>query len=232
MCTVVPRGAIALRVAVIPKPASTAASRGRAEFAAGGNAPRTRRLAHRTGQEIARLGGQPENLALGLAGPAPEDPGHRPQPAPDRSAPVADVASLDIGRVSEASRGAGEQPGTGRRKAGIGRVADVGLDDRGVDPDRAGAKAALPGSELDHAPDQLGHELGPEAAGHLAHGRLVGHRIGERDHADQAEAPQVERIGHLARERLVSPAGACLEHHQPDVAGHRDRRPPFRLGGG
>ena len=41
---------------------------------------------------------------------------------------------------------------------------------------------------------------------------------------EEAEAPQMERVGHLAHQRLVAPAGAGLDHHQADVAGHRLER--------
>src|SRR6266487_6894631 len=42
---------------------------------------------------------------------------------------------------------------------------------------------------------------------------------------DQAEPPQVQGVGYLPQQRLVPPAGALLDNHQPHEAGHRDRRP-------
>ena len=75
----------------------------------------------------------------------------------------------------------------------------------------------------DHHPRDLLHHLGPEPPGELADRRLVRHPLIDRD---QTEPPQMQRVRHLAHQRLVAPAGALLDHHQPHERCHRDRRPP------
>ena len=49
---------------------------------------------------------------------------------------------------------------------------------------------------------------------------------GTRRQRDPAEAAQMQRVRHLAHQRLIAPAGALLDHHQPHKHRHRDRRPP------
>ena len=64
---------------------------------------------------------------------------------------------------------------------------------------------------------------GPKPPSELPHGRLVRHPLIDRD---QTEPPQMQRVRHLPHQRLIAPAGALLDHHQPHERRHRDRRPP------
>ena len=162
-----------------------------------------------------------------LAGPPPQRPPKRPQAPADGPAPIVDVSEPLAGHLGQATGGPGQEPDAGRGESGVGRIADVGLDDRRVDPERPGSEAPLPDGELDDLPGELRDELGPQAPGELADGRLVGHRVAERE---QAETPQVERIGDLPDEGRIAPAGPRLDDHQPDIRGHREGRPPGRLG--
>ena len=47
------------------------------------------------------------------------------------------------------------------------------------------------------------------------------------DKADPAEPAQMNRVRHLRHQRPIPPPVALLEHHQPDIRLHRDRRPPI-----
>ena len=75
-------------------------------------------------------------------------------------------------------------------------------------------------------PGELGETSGP-AGGPAADGRLVRHPLGQRQ---QAEPAQVQRVRHLDQ-RLVPPAGALLEDHEPHEAAHRDGRPAMAASG-
>jgi hypothetical protein len=83
-----------------------------------------------------------------------------------------------------------------QRERRIRAVADVGLDDRRVDPRRASSEACLAQRLLDHHPGDVLDDVGAQPAGELAHRRLVRHALVDRD---QTEAPQVQRVRDLAR---------------------------------
>ena len=53
---------------------------------------------------------------------------------------------------------------------------------------------------------------GPKPPGELPDGRLVRHPLID---PDQTEPPQMQRVRHLPHQRLIAPAGALLDHHQP-----------------
>jgi hypothetical protein len=108
------------------------------------------------------------------------------------------------------------------------RVADVGLDHGRVDPHRPCRKAGLALRLTNHHPGELGDDLGAQPADQLADGRLVRHPLGQRD---EAEPAQVQRVRHLPDQRLVPPASALLDHHQPHEAAHRDGRPAMAASG-
>jgi hypothetical protein len=91
-----------------------------------------------------------------------------------------------------------------------------------VDPRGSRPQAPLPISLLDQPARQIGPHLGAPA------GQLADRRLGRdpRRERNQAEAEQVQRVRHLAHQRLVAEARALLDHHQAHVGLHRDRRPP------
>ena len=186
----------------------------------GGQPPR---LLDRLRKQLAGLLGQLEHLLLGLPGAAAHRARQRPQPAPGRARAIPDRGALgaDLGRqLAPLPR---QRPDPVGRQPRVGRIANVGLDHGRVDPRRPRTKPLLPPRLLNQLARELVHHLRPQPAGQLAHRRLVGHPLGE---SQPAEAPQMDRVRHLAHQRLVPPPAAVLEHHQPHVGLHRQRRPP------
>ena len=86
-------------------------------------------------------------------------------------------------------------------------------------------KPLLPRRLDDQRARQLAHRLRAEPARELADRRLVRHPLRQRD---PAEPPQMDRVRDLRHQRPIPPAVALLEHHQPHIGLHRDRRPPIR----
>ena len=75
----------------------------------------------------------------------------------------------------------------------------------------------------DHRPRDLLDHLRPESPDELAQGRLIRQALGQRD---PTKPPQMQRVRDLPDQRLIAPARALLDHHQPQQPLDRDRRPP------
>ena len=180
------------------------------------------RLLDRLLEQRARLAGQLQHLGLRFPGAAadracqrPELAAHRPGAVPDRGALLA-----DLGR--ELATLPRERSDAGVRQSRVGRIFHVGFDHGRVDPRRARPEPLLPPGLLNQLARDLVHDLRPQPAGQLADRRLVRHPVA---HPDPAEAAQMDRVRHLPHQRLVPPAAAVLDDHQPHVGFHRDRRP-------
>jgi hypothetical protein len=109
------------------------------------------------------------------------------------------------------------------QQVGVGRVVDVGLHHRGIDPQLAGPQQ-LAGGELGHQRGvQLINHLGAgppdqlDQRGRVRHGPVQ---------ADAAEPPPRDRVADLAAEGLVAQPVAVLQVQQPQQRVDRHRRSP------
>jgi len=181
-------------------------------------------LARRAGDLCPRLGVELDHLGLGLAGAPRKRARDRPHRLADRARSVAHLrggALDDPGQLgSLAHQGLGALQGEHR----IRRVADIGLDHRRIDPHRPSVKARLALGLGDYQPGDLVDRLGPQPPRQLSDRRLVGHAPVDRD---QTEPPQMQRVRDLPHQRLVAPPRPLLDHHQPHIGVHRDRRAPM-----
>jgi hypothetical protein len=149
-------------------------------------AQKTARLAHAVAHQSSGLLGEPLHRGLRLAGAPRQRASELAQPPPDRAAAVTDARAGRRDSGMNVTRRACEDAHRLGAQAGVGGIADVGLDHRRVDAQGARAEAALPRRERDDPPDErLGH-LGAQAPGELAHRGLVGDALVDRD---EAEAP-------------------------------------------
>ena len=186
----------------------------------GGEPPR---LLDRCGEQPAGLLGELEHLLLGLPGAVAHRAGDPAQPSPGRARAIPDRGALGADLRRQLAPLPGQRPDPVGRQPRVGRIANVGLDHGRVDPRRPRTKALLSPGLPNQLARELVHHLGPQPARQLAHGRLVGHPLGQ---SQPAEAPQMDRVRYLAHQRLVPPPAPVLEHHQPHVGLHRQRRPP------
>ena len=189
-------------------------------------APRSRReaprLLHRARQQLAGLARHVEHFGLRFSGAPADRAGDRAQPAAHRTRTVANADARLADRRRDLAALAGQALDALRRQAGVGRVLDVGLDHRRIDPDRPRAEPLLADRGVDQRPDDVVDRLLAHALGELADRRLVAHKLAERD---PAEAPQMHRVRYLRDQRPVAPTVTLLEDHQPHIGLDRDRRP-------
>jgi hypothetical protein len=178
-------------------------------------------LAQRRFKQAAALARDLQNLGFRLAVSTFQGAPQAPQAAL-RAAPAVTHARRPRARqTGEVASGAGQQHDAVAGQAGVGRELDVSLDHGAVDPRRARAKRGLRGRPRDHLACQRVHRVGSQAQAQLAQRGLLRDAA---EQADQAEAPQVQRVRHLAHEHLIAPPRPRLEHHQPHERRHRRRR--------
>ena len=193
--------------------------------------PRARRRATTTSRLASRIERSTSLPACSVSSSAcclrspvrpPKRAGHRPHAAADRSRAIPHMPRVPADLRQKLARLARQHPSRVERQPRVGRVAHVRLDHGRVDPDRPRPEPLLPPGLVDHHPGDLVHHLGAEPARQLAHRRLVRRPLPQRD---QTEAAQMQRVRHLPHQRLIPPAGPLLDHHQPHIRRHRDRRP-------
>ncbi len=169
-----------------------------------------------------QLAGQSEHLVFGIAA-APAQPGgdlmgttaHRPGAVPEAGPP---------GQPEDVQRGHGlRQLGHSfGQEPRVGRVGDVGRDDRGVGADLVELHHVGGHGLVEQRLVQLVGGLVPAAGGDLHERGGVGHGIGD---PDATEAPPGDGISDLGTQRLEAEPTPAAEDHQPQLGLHRGSRP-------
>ena len=177
------------------------------------------RLANRALDQRAGLAGQPQRRRLALTGARGQRPIELALAPADRPRTVANPRRV---RGHDGGGRARQRLGRVDGQADVGRIANVSLDHRRVDPRGPRDKAPLARRRAgDHHAADVVDDIGPQPPHELADRRLVRDALGQRDPAEPA---QMQRVRDLAHQRLIAPPRALLDDHQPHEHGHRDRR--------
>ena len=159
---------------------------------------------------------------FGLARPTLQRAAQQPQALAHGAAAVAYPSDGGRDGPADLTRGGRQPAHRVPAQPGIGRKADIGLDDGRVHPHGPRSQPPFAARLNDQVADQCVHDPRTQAPGELAHRRFVRRTLVQRQ---QTEAAQMQRVRDLPHQRLVPPASAVLDDQQPHVDRHRQRRP-------
>jgi hypothetical protein len=154
---------------------------------------------------------------LSLLGAASRSAPDLDEAATGAASTIAQLGAYRAGQLGDLLHRARQHPNPVAEQRCVGRVVDVGLDDRCVHPHPAAADDLLLLGDGHHPLMDLLDNLGPQRNAELAQRLRVGH-LGRADPRELS----IHQVGSdLAFEHRVAPVAHVLEHQQPNHDIHR-----------